>query len=73
MVSDKAPNIVLAGRMICTDRSAFGGIRVMVNLNQVGEAAGVAASLAASRGKAVSQVGAESVRKGLADLGAVVV
>lgn len=73
MVSDEAANIVLAGRMISTDRSAFGGVRVMVNLNQVGEAAGVTASLAASERKAVSQVGAEAVRKGLADLGAVII
>ena len=73
IVSDKAPNIVLAGRMISTDRSAFGGIRVMVNLNQTGEAAGVTASLAASRAKPVGEVPAEAVRKELANLGAVIV
>jgi hypothetical protein len=73
MVSDKTPNIVLAGRMISTDRSAFGGIRVMVNLNQTGEAAGVAAALAASRAEAVSAVAADSVREHLAKLGAVIV
>jgi hypothetical protein len=73
MVSDKAPNIVLAGRMISTDRSAFGGIRVMVNLNQTGEAAGVTASLAASGAKPVSQVDAESVRKDLSNLGAMII
>jgi len=66
MVSDKTPNIVLAGRMISADRSAFGGIRVMVNLNQTGEAAGVAAALAASREKSVSGIAAESVREYLA-------
>lgn len=73
MVSDKAPNIVLAGRMISTDRGAFGGIRVMVNLNQTGEAAGVAAALAASRREAVFRVAADSVREHLAKLGAVIV
>jgi hypothetical protein len=73
MVSDKAPNIVLAGRSISTDRGAFGGIRVMVNLNQTGEAAGVAAALAASRAEAVSGVAADSVRQHLAKLGAVIV
>jgi len=73
MVSDKAPNIVLAGRAISTDRGAFGGIRVMVNLNQTGEAAGVAAALAASRAEAVSGVAADSVREHLAKLGAVIV
>jgi len=72
MVSDKAPNVVLAGRMISTDRSAFGGVRVMVNLNQTGEAAGVTAALAASGAKAVSKVDAKSVRKSLSKLGAAI-
>jgi hypothetical protein len=73
MVNDKAPNIVLAGRAISTDRGAFGGIRVMVNLNQTGEAAGVTASLAASHAKPVLDVAAQAVREQLANLGAVVV
>ena len=73
MVSDKARNIVLAGRMISTDRSAFGAVRVMVNLNQVGEAAGITASLAASSRKPVSEVDAASVRKHLSGLGAAVI
>ena len=72
MVSEKAPNVVLAGRMISADRGAFGGIRVMVNLNQVGEAAGVTASLAASGAISVPQVDADAVRKGLSSLGAVI-
>jgi hypothetical protein len=73
MVSDKAPNTVLAGRMISTDRSAFGGIRVMVNLNQTGEAAGVTAALAVAMQKPVARVNAESVRKELSNLGAVII
>jgi hypothetical protein len=73
MVSDKARNIVLAGRMISTDRSAFGAIRVMVNLNQVGEAAGITAALAAAARKPVSEVDAASVRKHLSALGAAVI
>lgn len=73
MVNNKAPNIVLAGRMISTDREAFGGIRVMVNLNQTGEAAGVTAALAASQSKPVSSVDAEAVRKALSDLGAIII
>jgi hypothetical protein len=73
MVSKKADNVVMSGRMISTDRSAFGGVRVMVNLNQVGEAAGVTAALAASENKTVSNVDAASVRKQLAKLGAVII
>ncbi len=73
MVTDKAPNIVLAGRMISTDRDAFGAIRVMVNLNQTGEAAGVAAALAVSQAKPVPQIDAGAVRSSLSDLGAIVI
>ncbi len=72
LVTDHAPNLVMAGRMISADRSAFGGIRVMVNLNQVGEAAGVAAALAAAKGIAISHVDAAAVRRHLADLGAII-
>jgi len=39
-------NILVTGRAIDADRAAFSAVRVMVNLNQIGEAAGVAAALA---------------------------
>ena len=73
LVSDAAPNVVLAGRSVSADRTAFGGIRVMVNLNQTGEAAGVTASLAASDARPVSEVAAQAVREQLAGLGAVII
>ena len=73
MVSDKSPNLVLAGRMISADRVAFGAVRVMVNLNQTGEAAGVAAALAVSGSKTVPQISAKAVRENLAKLGAVII
>jgi hypothetical protein len=73
LVSDEAPNVVLAGRSVSADRTAFGGIRVMVNLNQTGEAAGVTAATAAESKTAVAKVPADAVRKRLADLGAIVV
>ncbi len=73
MISDKAPNVVLAGRMISSDRNAFGAIRVMVNMNQVGEAAGVTAALAVGLAKPVFQVDSDAVRKELSALGAVVI
>lgn len=73
MVNDKAPNIVLAGRMICTDRNAFGAIRVMVNLNQTGEAAGVTAALAIAGDQSVPEVAADAVRGELSNLGAIVI
>lgn len=36
-------DICVVGRMLNADAAAFGALRVMVNLNQLGEAAGVAA------------------------------
>ena len=42
----EADNLLVAGRLLDADREAFGGVRVMVNMNQTGEAAGVAAALA---------------------------
>jgi len=73
MLSNRAENIVLAGRIISADRSAFGAIRVMVNLNQVGEAAGVTAALAAGSGMPISDLDAGAVRNQLLTLGAKVV
>ncbi len=65
-------NLLSAGRMICTDRGAFGAIRVMVNLNQVGEAAGVAAALAVRNGCPVGQVDPAALRRSLADGGSII-
>lgn len=46
LVQAGARNVLVAGRLLDADREAFGGVRVMVNMNQTGEAAGVAAALA---------------------------
>lgn len=46
MVRQDCPNLILAGRMIDADPGAYGAIRVMITMNQTGEAAGEAAALA---------------------------
>ncbi len=46
LLHEAVPNLIMSGRMIAADQPAFGAIRVMVNTNQTGEAAGVAAALA---------------------------
>lgn len=46
-------NVLCAGRMLDCDRGAFGATRVMVNCNQMGEAAGVAAARCVAEGVAV--------------------
>jgi len=46
LLPETAENLLVAGRLLDADRDAFDGVRVMVNMNQTGEAAGVASALA---------------------------
>ncbi len=46
LVPKGSENIIAAGRMIDCERDAYGALRVMVNCNQMGEAAGLAAARA---------------------------
>ncbi len=62
LVQDKVRNLIPAGRMLHADEGAFGALRVMVNLNQLGEAAGVAAYLALNSQKSVSDLDGHDVR-----------
>lgn len=73
MVTHDVSNLIMAGRMISADVGAFGAIRVMVNMNQVGEAAGVAAALADRKGTSVSEIDSAVLRKTLADGGSIVI
>lgn len=65
LVQEKVCNLIPVGRMVNADEGAFGAIRVMVNLNQLGEAAGVAAWLSLQEGKTTSEVSGEAVRNTL--------
>ncbi len=66
------PNLVLSGRMLDADKVAFSAVRVMVNTNQTGEAAGVAAALAMEENSPVGDVDPQQVRQTLADGGSVI-
>jgi hypothetical protein len=68
-----AENVLVAGRLADADRGAYGAIRVMVNCNQTGEAAGVAACLARQEDKPVAAINTGRLRDTLRDLGAVIV
>jgi len=74
LFSPLCSNLLVAGRPISVDASAFGATRVMVNCMQFGQAAGVAAALAAA-GSApdVRNVGVASLREALIGQGAVVI
>lgn len=65
-------NLLVAGRMIDTDSVAHAAVRVMVNLNQVGEAAGVASALALNNAGSILQTDVSHLQKTLAEGGSIV-
>ena len=65
-------NVFIAGRLMDADRGAYGAVRVMVNCNQTGEAAGVACFLALENSLPVPEVPADKIRAALSKQGAVV-
>jgi len=72
MLPEQFSNLLVAGRMIDADTEAHGAIRVMVNMNQTGEAAGVASVLALRGSGDVRTVDTAELRKTLADGGSVI-
>ena len=69
MITKQCDNLIMAGRMIDADTAAFGAIRVMVNMNQTGEAAGEAAALMIQHNYGVEQVAAAQLRARMQDGG----
>ncbi len=70
--SNQYKNVIIAGRMLDADPVAFSGVRVMVNMNQTGEAAGVAAWLAMNQNKSIQDVKAEDIRNHMRKGGSVI-
>lgn len=56
LLPEKIGNLLICGRAIDADKGAFGAARVMVSLNQTGEAAGVACYEALNSGKTVQNI-----------------
>lgn len=73
MIPVRPGNLIAAGRMLDADPMAFGAIRVMVNLNQCGEAAGVAAYLALDAQTPLPALDPAAVRHTLAAGGSIIV
>ena len=73
LIPKKYDNVMLAGRMIDASVVAYSGIRVMVNMNQVGEAAGVTSYLAWKQGKKIKDVPAGEVRDVLKKGGSIII
>ncbi len=72
LVPRDARNVLIAGRGIDTDQGAHGAVRVMVNTNQMGEAAGLAAAQACQRSCDVGEVDTAALRGVMAEAGLVV-
>lgn len=73
LVPHGAGNVLVAGRILDADEGAFGAVRVMVNCNQMGEAAGVASYLALNDGRSVAEVDASQLRATLQKGGSIVI
>ena len=71
LIPGRYGNLILAGRMLDADLTAFSAVRVMVNTNQMGEAAGVAAYLALDANSGIPEVPAARVRQTLARGGSI--
>ena len=72
LVPKSSRNVLCAGRIVDSDEGAFGAIRVMVNCNQTGEAAGIAAAMCATSGASVTEVNCQELREKLSAAGAIV-
>jgi hypothetical protein len=73
LVPQGATNVLVAGRLIDADEGAYGALRVMVNCQQTGQAAGVACALALRDGIPVTGVNAGELRETLRRQGAAVI
>ncbi len=73
LLQDRVPNLALAGRMLDADKTAFSAVRVMVNMNQTGEAAGVACAVALQHGWTLQEVDTDVLRDTLAAGGSAVI
>lgn len=72
MLPEKIPNLLICGRAIDTDKGAFAATRVMISLNQTGEAAGVAAYEALTSGCTVQTIDYASMRHKMKQGGSII-
>ena len=73
LIPPKYNNLMIAGRMLDASSMAFSGIRVMVNMNQLGEAAGVTSYLALHQNKNIKDVDFNHVRSELKKGGSIII
>lgn len=73
IIPKKHDNLMVAGRMLDAAIIAYSGIRVMVNMNQVGEAAGVTSYLALQQNKKIRDISSDEVRNELKKGGSIII
>jgi len=73
IIPGKYKNLMIAGRMFDAEVTAFSGMRVMVNMNQLGEAAGVVSFLALTQNKDVAEISSKEVREILSKGGSIII
>ena len=73
LIPKKTSNLIVAGRMLDASMISFSGIRVMVNMNQLGEAAGVTTYLALNQNKKIRNVSSKEVRDELKKGGSIII
>lgn len=72
MVPERIKNLLVAGRAVSSTKVASGAIRVSVSCMEMGEAAGVAAAMAAKEGISPDEIDVQKLRKTLVDGGAII-
>lgn len=72
LLQDRISNLALAGRMLDADKIAFSAARVMVNMNQTGEAAGVACAIAVKQNIPIQSVDPAEIRENLKKGGSII-
>ena len=72
MLPQNIPNLLICGRAIDTDKGALAAARVMISLNQTGEAAGVAVYEALTTNRTVQNIDFNSMRRKMKDGGSIV-
>lgn len=73
LVPQQSQNVLVAGRCVDADPGAFGAVRVMVNTNQMGHAAGIAAWLVLNGDISVADVDTQKLRAHLERQEAVII
>ena len=72
LVQERVPNLTLPGRRLDADKVAYSAVRVMVDMDQTGEAAGVACALALENDSAVGDLNPQLLRAELTAGGSIV-